>query len=287
MLAGCSWAACSLGMTILNKLVVSKTRAPIVAVIVQMLATALTACASRKLHFGAGWVTWALAVPPLFFLMMVTSMIALKYVTVGTFTVVRNLGPIVTLLMETTFHAPENLQCDLRTAACVGMIAVGVLLYEMREVHFSAIGLCFLFANLFLACAERMAQRHLLAVQTVDVSKPALMVLNNGIGAIFGLAAVALFSPDEWRHMTFALRHKEGSSLALAASCVLGCAISYCGLWLQGLVTATSFMVLGSGVKLIVIAWGILVFADAAGPLSVLGATLAILGGYAYARGSK
>ena len=79
-------------------------------------------------------------------------------------------------------------------------------------------------------------------------------------------------------------RSQKGSGVAVALSCVLGCAISYSGLWLQRLVTATSFMVLGSITKLVVIVFGILFFADASGPLSVLGAALSVLGGYAYAR---
>ena len=43
-------------------------------------------------------------------------------------------------------------------------------------------------------------------------------------------------------------------------------------------------MVLGSVTKLVVIVFGILFFADASGPLSVLGAALSVLGGYVYAR---
>ena len=44
-------------------------------------------------------------------------------------------------------------------------------------------------------------------------------------------------------------------------------------------------MVLGSVSKLVVIISGILFFADASGPLSVLGAGLSVFGGYAYAAG--
>ncbi len=68
------------------------------------------------------------------------------------------------------------------------------------------------------------------------------------------------------------------------ASCIIGCCISYSGLWLQKLVTATTFMVLGSCTKIIVILYGILFLSDSRSFLSILGALLSIVGSYAYAR---
>jgi len=284
-MAAVSWARCSIGMTVLNKVAVNRTRAPVAVVIVQMLATCVLAAASgSKLHFGNGWRTWAVSVPPLFVLMMVSSMLALQYVTVGTFVVVRNLGPIVTLAVETALHRPDNLTCDARTSGCLLAIAVGVWLYEAHEVKLSLTGCFYLLANLCFACAERMLQRHLLAVQSVDVSKPALMLLNNGIGAVLASLVLLMLAPREWHFLSHAIRHKSGSGLAVALSCIIGCAISYTGLWLQRLVTATSFMVLGSVTKLVVIAFGIVFFHDASGPISVVGAGLSIAGGYAYTR---
>ena len=129
-----------------------------------------------------------------------------------------------------------------------------------------------------------MLQRHFLAVQKVEVSKPALMLLNNGIGAVLALVVLLVMAPKEFKLLYQSIRHKPGTALSVAASCALGCAISYTGLWLQRLVTATSFMVLGSLTKLTVIAWGIVVFGDVSGVLSVLGAALSVAGGFAYAR---
>jgi len=257
-------------------------------VIVQMLATCAVAAAvagpKKDLHFGQGWRLWAMTVPPLFVLMMVSSMLAIQHVTVGTFVVVRNLGPIVTLGIETTLHRPDDLSCDLKTTACLAAIAIGVALYESHEVRLSAVGCFYLLLNLAFACAERMVQRHLLAIATVDVSKPALMILNNGIGAVLAVALVPFFGHGQWHHLSRAVRHKASTGLYLLLSCVVGCAISYTGLWLQRLVTATSFMVIGSVNKLVVVVCGILVYADAAGPISILGAALSVGGAYAYGR---
>lgn len=286
--ASALWALSSIAMTLLNKQCVTKTRAPVAVVIVQMLATALLALvvglATKNLRFGAGASTWAAVVPPLFVLMMASSMVALKYVSVGAFVVVRNLGPLVTLGVEVAFHQPDGLRCDAATVGACLALAFGVLLYESHDLAFSPTGLVFLLLNLGAACMERLAQRHLLAVKAVDCSRPALMILNNGVGAALGVVLLLVFAPHEWRELRHAVRRTRGAALAVGLSSVVGCAISYAGLWLQKLVTATSFMVLGCITKVAVIAWGVLFLADAHSPLALFGAALSVGGGYAYAR---
>jgi len=166
-----------------------------------------------------------------------------------------------------------------------------VFLYEVSDLKFSLVGVGFLLANLLFACSERVLQRHFLAVRAVDVSKPALMVLNNGVGALLILFVLLIESynkaprEEEFHRMRVALtRHPLNAGSALAASCLVGCAISYAGLWLQRLVTATSFMVLGCVTKMVVLAWGVAFHGDSHGPLSIFGALLSIGGGYAYSR---
>ena len=78
MLAAVSWAACSIGMTLLNKLSVNKSGSPYGVVLVQMGVTCVAAVATRDLRFGEGTRRWAVSVPALFVVMMVTSMLALQ-----------------------------------------------------------------------------------------------------------------------------------------------------------------------------------------------------------------
>merc|ERR1712151_476246 len=151
------------------------------------------------LHFGRGTWLWASTVPVLFMCMMGSSMLALKHVSVGSFVVVRNLGPLVTLAMEVALHRPDNLTCNMRTAGATVTIAVGVWMYEANDIRWSQSGFFFLLANLGFACAERMLQRHLLHVREVDVSRTGLMLLNNGIGAALTILATSITSPREAR----------------------------------------------------------------------------------------
>ena len=181
LLAAVPWMACSIGMTVLNKLAVMKTGAPLGVVMVQMAATCVVALASRDLHFGRGTKMWALTIPWLFVAMMVSSMMALKFVSVGSFVVVRNLGPLTTLVIEATIHRSSGLALNLETVGSLAAILTGVLLYEdVRSVSFSPVGVGLLILNIVLACAERLGQRHLLAIDKVDISTPGLMLLNNG-----------------------------------------------------------------------------------------------------------
>ena len=155
---------------------------------------------------------------PLFVLMMVTSMLALQYVTVGTFVVVRNLarssrspsrprstGPTtsaVTRRRPPISH--RNRRMDVRGG-------------EEAVTH----RLLLLLANLAFACAERMLQRHLLLYSRLR-QQAALMLLNNGIGAILASLALLVMAPKEWYYLRHSLRHKSGSGLAIFFSCVLG-----------------------------------------------------------------
>ena len=64
--------------------------------------------------------------------------LALQYVSVGAFVVVRNLGPLVTLGVEVALHRPGKLRCNWRTVGSCVAIALGVWMYEEFELRFSA-----------------------------------------------------------------------------------------------------------------------------------------------------
>ena len=285
VLAAAAWSLCSVGMTLVNKLAVTATRAPMGVVLIQMATTAAAAALTCNVHLGDGWQRWALTVPALFVIMMLTSMVALKYVSVGTFVVVRNLGPLFTLLFEVAVHRPDALHCDARTLGSLVTVVAGVVLYEWNDLQFSGLGVMFLLLNLLFACTERLVQRHLLAVSAVDVSKPGLMLLNNGIGLPLTVVAAG-FVKHEYARTLHALA-KPRQLLLVLLSALVGIGISYTGLWLQKLVTATSFMVLGASCKIALMVVGIAFLHDARSPLAILGALLSLGGCVLYATRPK
>ena len=330
VLAAVSWAACSIGMTLLNKLSVSKSGSPYGVVLVQMGVTCIAAVATRDLRFGEGTRRWAVSVPALFVVMMVTSMLALQvctctlhparsyhrtpsrrraaappcilapphpctskpprlrlhaaqHVRVGTFVVVRNVAPIITLFAENAMHPESAPRTDLYTVGALSCIALGILFYEIHDLGGSALGLGLLLLNMAVASLERLLQRRLLAVDVVDVSKPGMMLLNNGIGFVL-TAIVAAFVPGEYGRLSAIFTENTDSrALYVCASAVVAVGISSTGLWFQSHVTATTFMVAGGACKGLLVVAGIAFFADTAQPAAVLGAVASLVASFAYA----
>ena len=282
LLVAAGWAVSSIGMTLLNKMAVSRAGAPLGILIFQMGITCVAALASRNVHLGKGSLTWTVMVPPLFVAMMLSSMLALQYVSVGTFVVVRNLGPLISLPIEATLH-PSSVACDVMTAVSLLGIFLGVVVYEGVEAVVaapSAMGIVLLVLNLSCTCAERMAQRHLLAVNVVDVSKSGLMLLNNLVGALLISCAVP-FHPGEIDRTLTALASWP-TGLVIVLSSLVGTSISYFGLQLQQLISATTFLVAGVGCKMTVILVGIICFGELSRVGAVLGALASLLGCVAY-----
>ena len=111
------------------------------------------------------------------------------------------------------------------------------------------------------------------------------MLLNNGIG--LPLTAVAAgFVKHEYARTLHALA-KPRQLLLVLLSALVGIGISYTGLWLQKLVTATSFMVLGAFCKIALMVVGIAFLHDARSPLAILGALLSLGGCVLYATRPK
>ena len=325
VLAALSWAACSIGMTLLNKLSVSKSGSPYGVVLVQMAVTCVAAVATRDLRFGEGTRRWAVSVPALFVVMMVTSMLALQvyaasrtasrillhrrtaapphrhtaaplhfrastlrlhavqHVRVGTFVVVRNVAPIITLFAEAAMHPESAPRTDLYTVGALSCIALGILFYELHDLGGSPLGLGLLLLNMVVASLERLLQRRLLAVEVVDVSKPGMMLLNNGIGFVL-TAVVAAFVPGEYDRLGRVFtENADNRALYVSASAVVAVGISSTGLWVQSHVTATTFMVAGGACKGLLVVAGIAFFADTAQPAAVLGAVSSLVASFAYA----
>ena len=93
---------------------------------------------------------------------------------------------------------------------------------------------------------------------------------------------LAYHEPSRWSDV--AAEMTLGGAILVLTSCINGLAISYAGLRVQQMVTATSFMVLTNVNKFVVILFGVLVLKDELTALSTLGVLLAMGGGLWYGR---
>lgn len=112
-------------------------------------------------------------------------------------------------------------------------IAIGVIFYEANDINFSPQGVLLVAVNLSAAVLERIAQRHLLVVTRVDVSKPSLMILNNLIGCCLVMVIIVIFSPSQVNLIWDAATTSRDTAFWVAISCIVGTSLSYFGIWLQ------------------------------------------------------
>mmetsp|Transcript_55719 Transcript_55719/g.153283 ORF Transcript_55719/g.153283 Transcript_55719/m.153283 type:complete len:368 (-) Transcript_55719:706-1809(-) len=134
--------ACSAGMMIVNKMALRAVGLPLTVVMIQMAFTVLFLCATPcTLHFGSlrDVLRWAATVPFLFTLMLASSMLALDHASMGAIVVVRNIAPLVTMMIEGFFGEVTQVSC-LAVISLLYIIS-GVVLYVSTDISFSATGL--------------------------------------------------------------------------------------------------------------------------------------------------
>jgi len=279
---------CSSGMLLVNKAVLLTWDLPITVTIFQMafcsVYLVVTDPFTKQLRVGS-WADarrWALWVPTLFAAMLATSMLALNYCSTGAVVVTRNIAPIVTLALE--FSMKEKVAVDAWVVLSLCYTLIGVVLYMINDVTFSAIGFACIIANMVAAVLERLVQRRLIAVEPVDLSKMVLVLINNSL-AIPYVAILLLPTKEyaEWHTLKPSEVEHWTSWVFLAGSCVAGVCIGWAGVNAQYYLTATSFMVLGNLNKFIVIAVGMVAMGESSSWEAVLGCFVAITGGLFYA----
>jgi len=285
LIAACTFfMICSAGMMVFNKLVLRQiTGIPITIVMIQMAFTVLCVVATpSNVHFGSisDVMRWSLTIPFLFTLMLASSMLALDYASMGAIIVVRNVAPIVTMVIERLFQE----KILLNTGAVLSLLYVvgGVALYTSHDVQFSATGMAYMMLNMVSAVLERLLQRKMISVQPIDVSKGGMMLLNNA-ASLVPMGALAYYFGEHHKWSKLADMNAYAGTL-LFVSCVNAVGISYAGINAQGYVSATTFMVLSNLNKFVVVGFGMIALREASSWQAVVGVTIALSGGVLYAR---
>lgn len=175
---GCSavmFGASSVIMNVVNKALTRRFHHLLNQVVcIQMLVTA--ALQLPWVRFAHGWWTWARIVPPLFALMLLTSIYAIDRISVGSFVVLRNTAPTISYGIELLTGVEQPSAAGF--LPMLGLIA-GSIVYEWGNVQFDTIGLLIGVANMVIGAFERTAQKSLMSGSSVRCSKPTLSFLNN------------------------------------------------------------------------------------------------------------
>mmetsp|Transcript_4524 Transcript_4524/g.14530 ORF Transcript_4524/g.14530 Transcript_4524/m.14530 type:complete len:321 (+) Transcript_4524:78-1040(+) len=283
---GC-WFFCSIGMMVFNKLAIRAFPVECTLVALQMAFTVVVMVVFtwRTLHIGSFWdaLRWSIVVP-FFTGMLLTSILALKGAPMTLVITLKSLTPIFSLFIERFYPNPIGVNGGMFMA--IASMIVGAALYAagMPKQQWGGVGWVFL--NVAFSIGDRLLQRLMLAKdqRPVDISKTGVTLLNN-LEGIVPIIIVAWIK-REFDDIVPAFQHLSALGIVwVVASCVVGVGISYCGIWAQSLISATSFLVLVNANKFVII------FVEAFAmktkilkPIQIAGAIVAILGGVFYGK---
>lgn len=284
-----TWVFCSVGMMVFNKLAVKALPLECTLVALQMLFTVITLLVFcwNALHVGSMYdlLRW-LRVSPFFAGVLLTSILALKGAPMTLVVVFRCLAPLFSLCVE-RFH-PSPLVVTSSMVQLMLLMVFGACLYAKDLETVAFVGIGWVMLNNVFVVGDRLMQRLMLGQDQhpVDISKTMCALLNNTFG-ILPLIVVILVQ-GEYHEMGMAFQQlttNRVNMLWVTLSCVVGVGIAYSGIWLQSLISATSFLVLATASKFLVILIEVFVMGTKfMTPLQFAGAFITILASVAYGK---
>jgi solute carrier family 35 protein len=257
-----SFAACSWGMNVVNKTLIHAFNAPCLVTGAQMCMTITgTLLLARDRISGSSdqVLKWSF-IPLIFFGMLVSSFFTYKYLTLSMLMVVRNVGPIVTLPIE-SMVMPANMRppITMQTILSLGMVLISTFIYCQR-IETSISGLLMALLNMALAITDRVAQRRLLTTECKGLTTETCMLMNNAFGIV--PTVILAFCLGEFQHAKAHDWFLSLNTVLLLLSGFIGTGICYFALAVQREVSATSFLVLQNVVRMAVVVVGVAVFLD-------------------------
>jgi len=280
-----SWTVCSVGMMVFNKLAIKAFPLECTLVSMQMAfcALAMVVFYGRSIHIGSfrDVLRWSMVVP-FFTGMLLTSILALKSSSMTLVVTLRVLSPVVSLIIERFYPNPVGISRGILLS--IGLMVFGTALYLSQLPMADIRGAQWVLLNMLFAVGDRLLQRLMLAKDQcpVDISKTGVTLLNNLEGLVPMLIA-ALWKGELHEAPTVMANLGAHGWAIVAASCVVGVGISYCGIWAQSLISATSFLVLVNANKFFIIFIEVFIMRTLhLHPIQAAGTILALFAGIGY-----
>jgi len=287
--AGC-FCFCSIGMLYFNKIAVGAfpLECSLVALQMAFAAVSLLVGGWQSLHVGSmkDLLRWCMVVP-FFTGMLLSSILALKHASMSLVITLRALSPLGALLVERFY--PDPLQVSAGVVMSIVVMGIGGTLYCSQLDHSHLQGIFWVILNAMVAVCDRLLQRLMLSKEQnpVDLSKTTCTLINNGFG--FVPVMIAAYCMGEFSEVPYAVAQLSiWHKVVVALTCVIGLGISYCGIWAQSLISATSFLVMTNANKFVII--GIEAFglhSKVLSPIQTIGASFTLIGACLYAQARK
>jgi len=286
LLALClSLSACSWGMTVANKYLMTTLKSPGFVIAVQMTMAVVVAIilAGGRLSFESKQAQRWMIVPIVSCTQLLTSLYTMKHLNLSMLMVIRNLGPIVTLPIE-MISMPLIKRPVVTYGSVFGLFLVlaSALTYFSGEAP-SWKGCVFAFLNMMLAVIDVVLRRRFLTTECAEMSTTMCMLLNNLVGIV--PSAILCFGTGELLDLDSKTAFSSRTIMVLLFSGLIGSGISFFALHVQREIAATSFMVLENGIRLAEVLAGVLLFQDPfKWPSQVLGLVISYCGSIWYAK---
>merc|ERR1740138_1741621 len=280
-----SFAVCSWGMNVVNKTLVKELGTPTLVTGAQMFMTVVACLIIGRSKFSGGWdeiAKWCV-IPFIFFSMLVSSFFTYKYLTLSLLMLVRNLGPIITLPIETAVM-PADKKPYVTTPMLMALaVVLGSTFVYCQKIEVKLGGILLAILNMCLAITDRVAQRRLLTTECKGLSTETCVFLNNFVGMI--PTVVMALATGEFAKVDAAKFFLSMTTVLLLLSGIIGTGICYFAIAVQREISATSFMVLQNIVRMAVVLVGVVVFLDPLGwPFQVVGLALSFAGALWYGK---
>lgn len=274
------FAIASITMVAGNKATINLFPLPCTLVIIQAIGTiAILLAAYRNSitpmtkELAREW----LPISVLFTLMLYTSMKSFVYSGVSTILVLRNVGAIVTTVVE---YFVRGTKANAATYASEVVIVVGAILYTGGAVDATPNGLFWIFFNIICQVMYGVLLKHKMETVAMikDLTNFSMSFYNNSLS--IPMVFVVLLLQEEHHVAPEMIANAGNTTWALILlTCVFGFIISTSGFALQKLVSAATFLVINNLTKFVNILIGVYILHDRVVGWNGIGGCLLALGG--------
>lgn len=273
----------SVGMMLGNKLAVQALPLPYLLTLVQVVGTLLLLgvfCRTQVDRITMVGVKEWTPIAVLFTSMMVTSMFSFAYASVSAILIFRNIGAIVTSIVE---YQVRGVVVTKEVLASEIVIVLGATLYGWKSASFKPIGLVLILLNVVVQVGYGVLLKHKMdsSVAIKEMNKFTMSAYNNLLALPLLAVMVVLFG--EVQMLPEFLPLTNFGMGTIATTCILGFMISTSGFGLQKLVNATTFLIINNTAKFLNIVLGMIFLQDRlVGWSDWAGCLLAFVGGFLY-----
>lgn len=281
-----SWSSASVGMSMLNKGLISDLQAPALMAICQMVITffaTLGASYKHLLNSPPEQLRMWMLVPVLFAGVLCTSFYTLKFISLSVLTLVRNLAPLLILPVERMVMPPDKQPLvNYSVIVSILVMLLGAAVYCEGVQDISLVGVCFAVVNMLVAMVVRIMEKRLLTLECKDLTAGVCTCITNLVGIVPCLALAVAAQEFHAVHEHADVWSDPKVLFVLALSGFVGLGIGYFGYETQRVITATSMVVLQNVAKVATVSIGMSLFGDPITPFALAGIGLSILGSIFY-----